>query len=100
MSTRLIALLWLGTLLSLPAVAVDGRQLAVDHGCMNCHGPAAKSAPSLQALAAKLQRKGDDPEALQHLLKEMREGKAIQGHQGVSDESALAILAWMAQGAR
>ncbi|MBT9502789.1 MAG: c-type cytochrome [Burkholderiaceae bacterium] len=100
MSTRSITSLMLGTLLSLPAVASDGGQLAADHGCMNCHGPTAKAAPSLQSLGAKLQRKGESPEALQHLLKEMREGKKIQGHQMVSDESALAILAWMARGSR
>lgn len=100
MSIRPIASLMLGTLLSLPASASDGGQLAADHGCMNCHGPAAKSAPGLQGLSAKLQRKGDSPEALQHLLKEMREGKTIHGHQMVSDESAIAILAWMARGSR
>lgn len=97
MSSRSIATLIVGTLLGLPALAADGGQLAADQGCISCHGPAAKSAPSLQGLSAKLRRKGDSAEALQHLLKEMREGKTIHGHQMVSDESALAILAWMAR---
>jgi hypothetical protein len=54
----------------------------------------------LKQLTDKLVAKGDSPEVLRHRLAELRGQTGIQGHQSVSDDSLLAILQWMAQGAK
>ena len=86
--------------IGLPALAADGAQLASDHGCLNCHYAQAKAAPSEQRLADRMGRDGVTTEALQGDLREMREKGSIHGHQMVSDDSALAVLRWMAGGAK
>ena len=93
------ALLALGTS---SASADAGAALAADHGCLNCHGVRThpSEAPLLKDLSARLARKGDAPEALNHALEEMREKGTVHTHAFVTDESALAILRWMAQGAK
>jgi cytochrome c551/c552 len=87
---------------AVPAGAADGAALAADHGCLNCHGVRShpQEAPLLESLSARLARRGDTPEALQHALHEMREKGSVHDHRFVSDEAALAILRWMAQGAK
>lgn len=97
-TTTLAALLL--PLAAAPVLAADGAQLAVDHGCMNCHSNQSHSAPTLKALTDKLVAKGDSPDALQHRLRELRGQTAIHGHQAASDAALLAILQWMAQGAK
>lgn len=87
-------------LISLSTSAADGGQLAVDYGCVNCHSSTARSAPSLKQLAEELGRKGDQPEALQGVLRELRGQTSIRSHQMVPDAPALAILQWLAQGAK
>lgn len=84
------------------AGAADGGTLAADHGCLNCHGITTHphEAPPLKDLAAKLARRGDTPEALNHALSEMHEKGSVHGHRFASDEAALAILRWMAQSAK
>jgi cytochrome c551/c552 len=83
------------------ARAADGARMASDHGCLNCHHSEAQAAPTLKQLADHVARDGGDgPEALQHMLREMREHTGIHSHQMVSDESALAVLKWLAQGAK
>lgn len=82
------------------ARAADGARMASDHGCLNCHYNEAQSAPTLKQLSDRMAREGDSPEALQHMLHEMREHTDIHSHQMVSDASALAVLKWLAQGAR
>lgn len=83
------------------ARAADGARMASDHGCLNCHYSEAQAAPTLRQLADHMAREGgDSPEALQHMLREMREHTGICSHQMVSDESALAVLKWLAQGAK
>ena len=94
---------WLPLLagLGLPvAAADDGARLAMDHGCLNCHWSQSHSAPTMSHLAGKMARKGDQPATLQHVLDEMRHEGNIHGHRMVSDESALAILKWLAQGGK
>lgn len=85
-----------------PAAAADGGSLAADHGCLNCHGITTHphEAPLLKDLSARLARRGDTPEALNHALHEMQEKAGVHGHRFASDEAALAILRWMAQGAK
>jgi cytochrome c551/c552 len=91
-------------LVSTAAVAVDGERMARDHGCLNCHYSDSHSTPTLQRLAGRLGHNAERPdklqEVLQDTLREMRGQSGIHGHQMVSDESALAILQWMAQGAK
>lgn len=84
------------------AGAADGGMLAADHGCLNCHGITTHphEAPLLKDLAAKLARRGDSPEALNHALDEMHEKGNVHGHRFASDEASLAILRWMAQSAK
>jgi cytochrome c551/c552 len=86
--------------LSLPTRAADGARMASDQGCLNCHYSENQSAPTLKQLADRMAHEGDSPEALQHMLREMREHTGIHSHQMVTDESALVVLKWLAQGAR
>lgn len=86
-------------LFSLPAAASEAAQLAVQQGCINCHHAQARSAPTFKHLSEHLAKQGDQPEALQHMLKDVREHTELHIHQMVSDASALTILRWLAQGA-
>jgi cytochrome c551/c552 len=82
------------------AGASDGGDLAVHYGCINCHSSEARAAPSLKRLADRVGRDGDTPQAQQRMLEQFREHAGIHTHQLVSDESALAVLRWLAQGAK
>ena len=82
------------------ACASEGSRVATEYGCINCHGSQSRSAPSFDRLAEQMGRDGDRPEALQHMLREMREHASINTHQMVSDAQALAVLRWLAQGAK
>jgi cytochrome c551/c552 len=86
------------TLPALPARAADASVAL--YGCVNCHQGDHAAAPSLKHLADESRKAGEDPQALDHLLKEMREHKAIRTHQRVSDAAALAALRGMARDAR
>lgn len=101
---KIIVSAFAATLLALasPTAGADGAVLAADHGCLNCHGISTHphEAPLLKDLAARLARRGDTPEALAHALHEMQEKGSVHGHRFASDEAALAILRWMAQGAK
>lgn len=77
-----------------------GKRLASEQGCLNCHLAHDGSAPSLQRLTSRLERHGDQPAALQHVIDELRGQRSIHGHQLPSDEALLGVLRWMAQGAR
>ncbi len=98
---RTVSLACAVLLAALPAFAADGASLAADHGCLNCHGVRTHphEAPLLKDMTARLARQGEAGEAARHALHEMREKQQVHAHQFVSDESALAILRWMAQGA-
>ena len=82
------------------ACASEGSRMATEYGCINCHGSQSRSAPSFERLAEQMGREGDRPEALQHMLREMREHASINAHQMVSDEQALVVLKWLAHGAK
>jgi cytochrome c551/c552 len=83
-----------------PSWAAGGAQTAADFGCLNCHSAQARSAPPLKRLADRVGRGGDSPQALQHMLREMREQDTVHTHGMVSDEAALVVLQWLAQGAK
>ncbi len=85
-----------------PVLAAPGASLAADHGCLNCHGVRTHphEAPLLEDLAARIGRRSDENDAVSHALHEMREKRGVHAHELISDDSALAILRWMAQGAK
>ena len=91
-------------LFGVPAGASERGQMAADYGCLNCHSgqarPTPSAAPSLKHLTDKMARKGDPPEAMRHMLHEMREKTFVHTHRMVSDETANAILQQVAQGAK
>lgn len=87
-------------LLSARADASDGARMASEYGCLNCHASQPGFAPSLQQLAERIARENDRPDAQQAMLHELREHTGIHSHQMVSDAPALAILKWLAQGAK
>ncbi len=82
------------------AHASEGEHLASDQGCFNCHSAKARHAPPLGRLIDEMKRKGDQDEELQHVLREIRGQKSIHSHQMISDESALLVLRWLAQGGK
>ncbi len=86
--------------IGLAAHASEGEQLASDQGCFNCHSAKARHAPPLGRLVEEMKRKGDQDEELQHVLREIRGQKSIHSHQMISDESALLVLRWLAQGGK
>lgn len=98
-----VAMLVAWVLAGAPAGAAgvaDGARLAVDHGCIHCDSNQSHTAPTLRSLTDKLVAKGDRPDALAQRLRELRGQTGIHGHQAVSDASLLAILQWLAQGAK
>jgi cytochrome c len=100
---RIAAFALAAALMAAPfAHAADGATLAADHGCLNCHGVRTHphEALLLKDMTAKLGRRSDENDAVNHALHEMREKDRVHGHVFISDESALAILRWMAQGAK
>lgn len=96
-----VALLLAG--LVVPLASQASAELAVEMGCVNCHGtPARAGAPSLDHLAAKLQRRAGDAAALRHVVQELRQGEwphAIAAHERLSQDSAERLVRWLAEGA-
>lgn len=89
--------------LALPMPSLASAALAVEMGCINCHGvPPRDGAPSLAQLAAKLQRRAGDAQALRHAVQELRQGEGPQPiavHQRLSQDSAERLVRWLAEGA-
>lgn len=82
------------------AGVADGTRLAVDHGCIHCDSNQSHTAPTLKSLTDKLVAEGDSPDALTQRLRELRGQTGIHGHQAVSEAALLAIMEWLAQGAK
>ena len=80
------------------AIAADDAQMALDFGCLNCHGAQAHAAPKFRRIADKAASRGDTAKTVQHLLDEMHEKDAVHTHTMVSDDAARAVLQWVAQG--
>lgn len=100
MKTMQLPNILLAAALGLPglaAAAADDMALASDYGCLNCHHAQAHAAPTLARLSQRVARGGDQPEALRHMLAEMREADAVHTHRMVPDEAATRILRWLAQ---
>jgi len=96
-SALLLAMAW-------PVLANASAQLAVDHGCYNCHGVNLRDeAPSMQRLADKLSKYQGDPAAQQKFVDKYRAGEMfghIDAHERLSSESATALVHWLAEGGK
>jgi len=105
---RLLALLATTACLSGPALAEDlptGAALAVEMGCYNCHGKAARhDAPSFAELAREFAKHQGDAAAAGKLGAELREGEPfharIVAHEQLSEDSAAKLMQWLIDGAR
>jgi len=96
-SALLLAVAW-------PLVANASAQLAVDHGCYNCHGPNLRGeAPSMERLAERLSKYKGDSAAQQKFVDKYRAGEMfghIDAHERLSPESAMALVHWLAEGGK
>ena len=96
-SALLLAVAW-------PLAANASAQLAVDHGCYNCHGPNLRGeAPSMERLAEKLSKYKGDSAAQQKFVDKYRAGEMfghIDAHERLSPESAMALVHWLAEGGK
>ncbi|HEY5580037.1 MAG TPA: c-type cytochrome [Rhodoferax sp.] len=96
-SALLLAVAW-------PLAANASAQLAVDHGCYNCHGPNLRGeAPSMERLAEKLSKYKGDSAAQQKFVDKYRAGEMfghIDAHERLSLESATALVRWLAEGGK
>jgi len=79
-------------------------QLALDHGCYNCHGANLRGeAHSLQDTSRKLQRIKDDASAQAAFVTKFRRGEPLEridAHERLSPEAATALVGWLANGAK
>ena len=96
-SALLLAVAW-------PLAANASAQLAVDHGCYNCHGPNLRGeAPSMERLAQRLSKYKGDSAAQQKFVDKYRAGEMfghIDAHERLSPESAMALVHWLAEGGK
>ena len=83
--------------------ALASSALAVEQGCMSCHGsPPRGDAPTFAQLASHYARYRDDPEAATRLADKLRKHHLlgnISAHERVSEQSAQALIQWLIQGA-
>jgi cytochrome c len=84
--------------------ALASSQLALDKGCLNCHGePTRRSAPSLAQLAADYARYRGQSDAPRKLADKLREGSLfghIAAHERLSREECETLMRWIIDGAR
>lgn len=83
------------------ARTLPGASLAVEKGCLNCHGnPPRGDAPSFRRLQQRAAgREGEQDAIARHWIDEMRASgsgwSAIVGHRQLSDASARALADWL-----
>jgi cytochrome c551/c552 len=92
---------------TLASTAHASSQLALEKGCMNCHGTSAATArkhtPSFEHLAAEQASRQGQPGADQKLADELREHKFfgnVTAHETLTPEAALALSRWIMGGAK
>lgn len=89
--------------LSASPLAQASSALAVEMGCVNCHGNAFHpNAPSFQQLADHSAKHRGETGAEDHLMSELRKPRLvgrIGAHEHLSDESARALARWILDGA-
>ncbi len=98
------AILLSASLLALPAAAHASTQLALDKGCMNCHGnPIRQHVPNFEQLASHAAKYRDQPGADQKLADKLRGHELfgnVTGHETLTPESALTLARWIIGGAK
>jgi len=86
------------------APAHASMQMAVQYGCINCHGAHLRGeAPSFERLAEKMaEYKGDEAALAQKVIK-YRMGAPLEHigpHERISAEAATQLLRWLAEGGK
>lgn len=97
------AVLLSASLLALPA-AHASTELALDKGCMNCHGnPIRQHVPNFEQLASHAAKYRDQHGADQKLADKLRAHELfgnVTGHETLTPESALTLARWIIGGAK
>ncbi|MFN3496596.1 MAG: c-type cytochrome [Hydrogenophaga sp.] len=85
---------------TLPAHA--SMNLALDKGCLSCHGtPPRGKAPTMAQLAADYAKHQGQEEQIQHLSSQLRERRLFGGvaaHERLSAEDAECFVRWLVGG--
>jgi cytochrome c551/c552 len=84
--------------------AQASAQLAVDQGCFSCHGANLRGeAPTFDRLAGKLAKYKGDAAAQARFVAKYRSGEPLEridAHERLSQETATALVLWLAEGAK
>lgn len=92
------------TVAPLAAGAQADMRLAYDKGCYNCHGdPPRRKAPTFAQLAADYAPARGDAAAQARLAAKLRGGSIlghVDAHERLSEADALALVRWIADGAK
>lgn len=103
-ATTAAIILLSASLLALPATTHASTQLAMDKGCMNCHGnPIRQHVPNFEHLASHSAKYRDQPGADQKLADKLREHELfgnVTAHETLTPEAALALARWIIGGAK
>jgi cytochrome c len=87
---------------ALPVAAVASMNLALDKGCLSCHGtPPRGKAPTIADLAARMaSAKGNDAETakLSERLREHHLFGGVPAHERLSAEEAERFVRWLVDG--
>jgi len=87
-----------------PMAAQASAALAVEHGCINCHGLYLRDeAPNFERTSSRLAKYKGDAVAEQKFVESFRTGQMfghIDAHERLSAESAKALIHWLVEGAR
>lgn len=89
---------------ALPMAAQASMNLALDKGCLNCHGtPPRGKAPTIADLAARMaSAKGNDAETakLSERLREHHLFGGVPAHERLSADEADRFVRWLVDGGR
>lgn len=106
MSPRTLTAAWLLALSAgaLPLTAQSSMTLALDKGCLNCHGtPPRGKAPTLDDLAARYASARGNEADIARLSTHLREHHLFGGvpaHERLSAEEAERFVRWLVDGGR
>jgi cytochrome c551/c552 len=106
MTQRIQAIAWWLALMAgaLPLAAKASMNLALDKGCLNCHGtPPKGKAPTLAELAARYASAKGNEAAIEKLSGHLREHHLFGGvpaHERLSADEAERFVRWLVDGGR
>jgi cytochrome c len=99
----LVAVLLLAGALAAPGPARASSALAVEKGCLSCHGtPPRRNTPSIADLARDYEKYRGQAGAVRKLADKLREGSLfghIAAHERLSAEDAERLVQWLVDGA-